>query len=348
MTSIAIVGAGTMGRTHAAYMPNVPAVRVAWIVDPDRDRAAALATPLGARVAGDIAEALADPALDLVLLTVPTPLHHALTLRAAAAGKHVFCEKPIALTLADARAMTAACARAGVRFMVGHVVRFFPEYARIGALLAQGAVGQVGVVRAARLNAYPHVGRGWYGNFDWSGGPVLDMMIHDLDTLRWYFGEIARVYARGLSYGPYRASVDHALAIVRFANGVIAHVEASWAHARFRTSIEVAGSAGILRHASEETAALRLERTGPPEAQMGVGLPQAPLAASPYQIEFQHFLDCLAAGTPPLTGGDEATRSLAAALATLESIRTGRPVHFADGWPQMPGRATLGAPAATA
>jgi len=348
MTSIAIVGAGTMGGTHAAYCPNLPAVRVAWIVDPDRDRAEALAAPLGARAAGDIAEALADPHLDAVLLTVPTPFHHALTLQSAAAGKHVFCEKPIALTLADARAMTDACARAGVRFMVGHVVRFFPEYVRIGALLAQGAVGQVGVVRAARLNAYPHTGRGWYSNFDWSGGPVLDMMIHDLDTLRWYFGEIVRVYARGLSYGPYRASVDHALAIVRFASGVIAHVEASWAHARFRTSIEIAGSAGILRHASDETTALRLERTGPPGAQAGVGLPQSPLAASPYQREFQHFLDCLAKGTLPLTGGDEATRSLAAALATLESIRTARPIHFADGWPQMPERATLSKPAATA
>jgi len=173
-------------------------------------------------------------------------------------------------------------------------------------------------------------------------------MIHDLDTLRWYFGEIARVYARGLSYGPYRNSVDYALAIVRFANGVIAHVETSWAHARFRTSIEIAGSAGILRHASDETAALRLERTGPPEEQSEVGLPQGPLAASPYQIEFRHFLDCLAARTPPLTGGDEATRSLAAALAVLESIRTGRPVHFVEGWPQMPERATLSEPATTA
>ena len=348
MPSIAIVGAGTMGGTHAAYMPHVPDVRVAWIVDPDRDRAEALATPLGARVAGDIAAALADPALDAVLLAVPTPAHRALTLRAAAAGKHVFCEKSIALTLADAREMTDACARAGVQFMVGHVVRFFPEYARIGALLAQGAVGQVGVVRAARLNSYPYTGRGWYSNFDWSGGPVLDMMIHDLDTLRWYFGEIERVYARGLSYGPYRSSVDYALAIVRFANGVIAHVETSWAHSSFRTSIEVAGSEGILRHASEETAALRLERTGPPEARAGVGMPRAPLAASPYQIEFRHFLDCLAAQTPPLTGGDEATRSLAAALAVLESIRTARPIHFAEGWPQMPERATLSEPAATA
>ncbi len=348
MPSIAIVGAGTMGGTHAAYMPHVPDVRVAWIVDPDRDRAEALATPLGARVAGDIAAALADPALDAVLLAVPTPAHRALTLRAAAAGKHVFCEKPIALTLADARAMTVACARAGVQFMVGHVVRFFPEYARIGTLLAQGAIGQVGVVRAARCNAYPHAGRGWYGDFDSSGGVVLDMMIHDLDTLRWYFGAITRVYARGLSYGPYRASVDYALAIVRFESGVIAHVEASWAHARFRTSIEVAGAEGILRHASEETAALRLERTGPPEAQSGVGMPRSPLAASPYQLEFQHFLGCLAARTPPLTGGDEATRSLAAARAVLEAIRSGRPVHFVEGWPQMPERATLGEPAASA
>lgn len=341
MTTIAIVGAGTMGNTHAVSCQNLPGVTVTWVVDLDLDRAIPLARLFGARVAGDIAEALADPDLDLVLLTVPTPVHHALTLQSAAAGKHVFCEKPIALTLADAREMTAVCARAGVQFMVGHVVRFFPEYARIRELIAQGAIGQVGVARASRLNSYPYVGRGWYANFDWSGGPVLDMMIHDLDTLRWYFGEIERVYARGLSYGPYRSSVDYALAIVRFTNGTIAHVETSWAHSSFRTAIEIAGSEGILRHASDETVALRLERTGPPEAQTGVGVPRSPMAATPYQIELAHFLGCLATATPPLTGGDEATRSLAAALAVLESIRTERPIHFIEGWPQMPERATL-------
>ncbi len=335
MTNIAVVGAGTMGTMHAVSCRALPGVQLAWVVDVDRERATTLAAPTDTRVTADLAEVLADPTLDAVILAVPTPFHRALTEQAAAAGKHIFCEKPIALSLDDARAMAAACERARVRFMVGHVVRFFPEYARIKGLLDQEAVGEIGVVRASRLNAYPFIGRGWYSNFDWSGGPVLDMMIHDLDTLRWFFGEIARVYARGLSYSPQRASVDYALAIIRFANGVVAHVETSWAHSNFRTSIEIAGSAGIIRHASEETAALRLERTAHAEATAGVNVPRSPLAESPYQTELRHFLDRIADGAPILTGGDEATRSLAAALAVLESVRTGKAVAFTDGWPTL-------------
>ena len=335
MTNIAIVGAGTMGTMHAASCRNLPGVDATWVVDPDRERAGALAGPLGARAAGDLAEALADPALDAVVVAVPTPFHRALTEQAAAAGKHVFCEKPIALTLADAAAMNDACRRAGVRFMVGHVVRFFPEYVRIRELLAESAVGHVGVVRASRVNAYPYAGRAWYSNFAWSGGPIVDMMIHDLDTLRWYFGEVERVYARGLSYSPHRTAVDYALAILRFGDGTIAHVETSWAHTSFRTAIEIAGSDGIIRHSSEETAALRLEQTAPPDAMAGVQVPRGPLAESPYQAELRHFVDRLADGAPFLTSGDEATRSLALALAVLESVRTGRAIPFAAGWPTL-------------
>lgn len=341
MTTIAIVGAGTMGTMHAASCRNLPEVEVAWVVDLELERAEALAATLGARATSAITDALNDPTVEVVMITVPTPFHRALTEQAAAAGKHVFCEKPIALTLADGRAMTEACARAGVRFMVGHVVRFFPEYARIHGLLAEEAIGQVGVVRASRLNAYPYAGRAWYTNFDWSGGPVVDMLIHDFDTLRWYFGEVERVYARGLSYSPHRDKVDYALAILRFSNGVIAHLETSWAHTSFRTAIEIAGSEGILRHSSEETGALRLERTAPVTTTAGVQVPRGPVAESPYQTELRHFLARIADGGVIMTGGDEAVRALAIALAVLESIRTGRAIPFADGMPVMEERAAF-------
>ncbi len=346
MTNIAVVGAGTMGAIHAESCRALPGATLAWVVDSERERAERVAAPDNARVAATLTEALRDPTLDAVILAVPTPFHRALTEEAAAAGKHVFCEKPIALSLDDARAMTAACERAGVRFMVGHVVRFFPEYARLGALLAKGAIGEVGIVRASRVNTYPFVGRGWYANFAWSGGPVLDMMIHDLDTLRWYFGEIARVAARGLSYGPHQPTVDYALAVVRFASGVVAHVETSWAHSTFRTSIEIAGSGGILRHASEETAALRLERPRADAPTAGVNVPRNPLAESPYTTELRHFLDRIADGGPILTDGDEATRALAAALAVLEAVRTGKVIPFVEGWPTLASSALVGRAAA--
>ncbi len=257
MTRLAIIGAGTMGNVHARSCLDVPQARVTWVVDQEIGRAEALAQTLGARATADADTALRAPDVDAVIIAVPTFQHRVVAEQAAAHGKHIFCEKPLARTVADAQAMIAACARAKVRLMVGHVVRFFPDYARIYAELQQGAIGQVGVVRASRLNVYPNSGEGggraWYGDFALSGGPIVDLMIHDLDTLRWYFGEVERVFARSLSHTPYQPHVDYTLAILRFVNGVIAHVEASWAHTSFRTAIEIDGEHGALRHVSGET-----------------------------------------------------------------------------------------------
>lgn len=335
MTRIAVIGAGTMGEQHARSCLNLPEATVTWVADLDSDRAAALASTVGARATTSADEAVGATDVDAVVVAVPTPFHRAITELAAARGKHVFCEKPIARTVEDARAMVAACERAGVRFMVGHVVRFFPEYARIYELLQEGAVGQVGVARAARLNAYPHGRRRWYADFAASGGPILDMMIHDLDTLRWYFGEVERLYARGLSHTEHQPATDYALAVLRFANGVVAHVETSWAHTKFRTTIEIAGSEGIIRHDSEETTSIRLESRGGATETVSVQVPRNPLTESPYQRELRHFLTGIATGEPFLITGEEAIRSLELALAVLESTRTGRAVAFANGQPQF-------------
>lgn len=338
MTRLAIIGAGTMGTIHARSCMDIPNVDVMWVVDTNGTRAAALAEALGARATADLDEALGDPDIEAAIVAVPTYQHRAVIERAAAGGKHILCEKPLAHTAADAEVMLAACARAGVRLMVGHVVRFFPDYVRIREELQRGTIGQVGVVRASRLNVYPANaqgggGRAWYADLALSGGPILDLMIHDLDTLRWYFGAVERVFARSLSHTPYQPQVDYALAIIRFANGVIAHVEASWAHSSFRTAIEITGEHGALRHASGETTPIRVELVAPTPAPAGALVPRGSLPAGPYEIELRHFLDCLASGAPFLTDGEEGLRSLELALAVLESARTARTVHFASGRP---------------
>ncbi|MGI8687474.1 MAG: Gfo/Idh/MocA family protein [Thermomicrobiales bacterium] len=337
MTNLAIIGAGTMGTIHARSCMDIPEIRVAWVMDTDGARASALAEALRARATTDLDAVLDDPGVEAIIVAVPTFLHREVAERAAARGKHIFCEKPITRTRADAEALIAACARAGVGLMVGHVVRFFPEYACIHDELQRGAIGQVGVARAARLNIYPANARGggrsWYADLALSGGPILDLMIHDLDTLRWYFGEAERVFARSLSDTPYQPQVDYAQAIIRFADGVIAHVEASWAHSSFRTAIEITGEHGALRHASGETAPIRVEQVAPAPSPSGALVPRGALPAGPYEIEMRHFLGCLASGEPFLTSGQEALRSLELALAVIESARTGRAVHFAGGRP---------------
>jgi predicted dehydrogenase len=229
--------------------------------------------------------------------------------------------------------MIDACQKAGVRLMVGHVVRFFPEYTRIKEMLDEGAIGQVGVVRSARLNQHPPADRAWFTRMEESGGLVVDLMIHEFDTLRWFFGEVERLYAHGLSFTEHQAMSDHAVALLRFENGVIAHVEGSWAHSSFRTAIEIAGSGGIIDYSREGSAPLWLERSDPETPQRGVITRFIPANIGPYHAELQHFVDRIADGQPFLTEGEDGLRALELALATLDSIRTGQPVYFAAGHP---------------
>jgi UDP-N-acetylglucosamine 3-dehydrogenase len=329
MARVAVIGAGAMGAIQARACAGLPGVTVAWIADQDRARAEAVAGELGARATTDNETAVAGD-VDAVIVTVPTPFHRSVTELAAAHGKHVFCEKPIARTLDDAEAMIAACDQTGVRLMIGHVVRFFPEFVKIHEILQAGTLGQIGLVRASRVNARPPGDRNWFRDLAASGGLIVDLMIHDLDTLRWYFGDVERVFAHGLSYTPYQPTSDYALAVLRFANGVIAHVEGSWAHGSWRTSMEIVGEHGIVHHSGEESAPIRIERLGPSY--------QEPLIArygafteSPYRAELQHFFDRLADGGPFETEGREGVKTLEVALAVLASVRTGRPIHFVGG-----------------
>jgi predicted dehydrogenase len=328
VTKVAVVGAGGMGAVQARACASLPSVTVAWVADQDRTRAESVAVDIGAQATTDNERAISS--VDAVIVTVPTPFHRPVTELAAAHGKHVFCEKPIARTLDDAEAMVAACDRAGVRFMVGHVCRFFSEFVRIREVLQAGTLGQVGLVRASRVNAHPQESQRWFRDLATSGGLIVDLMIHDFDTLRWYFGDVERVFAHGLSYTPYQQTSDYALAVIRFANGVIAHVEGSWAHSFWRTTMEIVGEHGIVRHDGEASAPIRIERKNP-TLQDPLITRVGAFSENPYRAELQHFFARLADGAPFVSEGSDSIRTLEVALAALASVRTGRPIHFVDG-----------------
>lgn len=330
----ALVGAGGMGQVHAANIAASGDAALTWVVDLNAERAERTATLFGARATTTIDEALASPDVDAVLIALPTSLHRVSTERAAEAGKHVFCEKPIARTVADATAMTDACEGAGIVFMIGHVVRFFPEYARIKQVLDAGTLGRIAMVRTERRSApvAEMAGRAWFVDLEKNGGVVIDLLIHDIDTLRWYFGDVERVFAHGLSYTEYQQTRDVTMASLRFRNGVIAHLDASWAHGGFYTSIEVAGEKGLMSHNSRKAATLTFE-SSEDTAETNNLAPRLtflrPSSANPYMRELNHFIAAIQTGSPVMTDGAESTRTLALAESVLDSIRTGRPVTFA-------------------
>jgi predicted dehydrogenase len=134
------------------------------------------------------------------------------------AGKHIICEKPLARTLDQGAAILDVVARAGVKLAVGHVVRYFPDYALAHDLVVRGEIGAPGVARATRGAGFPTVPGDWFSDVARSGGVALDLMIHDFDWLRWTFGLLERLYARGLTYAGHPRK-DAAMVVARFRGG---------------------------------------------------------------------------------------------------------------------------------
>jgi predicted dehydrogenase len=323
---LAILGAGTIGTVHGLCSLESPESRVSAVWSVPAEQASALAGRLDTLACASLDEAVSRPDVDAVLICTPTFLHAEHALAAIRAGKHVFCEKPLARDMVSARKIADAARDAGVLLFVGHVVRFFPEFCRLHDAVQQGVVGQPALVRMSRNSSYPRGVKDWHNNPALSGGAVLDMAIHDLDWLLWTFGPAERVYARGLL--PQRIPfLDYALITVRFRNGVLAHVETSWAEAEgFHVEGEVSGDGGLLTYDSDESTALRVDLRQPPLLPPGVVVPTAYTAQSPYVLEQRHFARCIQGLEQPLVTPEQACDALQLALAALDSVSTGQPV----------------------
>lgn len=324
---VGIVGAGTMGSLHAGCHKEAGHEVVA-VYDLRAEVAARVAASVGASVAPTYEALLSDPSIELIDICLPTFLHRQFVEAAAKAGKHILCEKPIALTLEDARAMIEICQKAGVHFYVAHVLRFFPEYAQGYNLVRAGKVGEPGVIRTTRGGIFPTAWDDWYAKPELSGGLTVDMIIHDFDWLRWTFGEVERVYAKTLQ-GRTAQRLDYALVTLRFASGAIAHVEGTWAHSGFRYGFEVAGNGGLIEFDSDKIKPVVVSQRAAQAGVTGVAVPESPLRESPYTAEIRHFARCIKHGEAPLVTAYDAYKALEISLAALESARTGRPVTIA-------------------
>lgn len=323
---VGIVGSGVMGEVHAAGWRSTEAELVGCF-SANPEQAQHLAEEYGMKVYADYPSLLED--VDIIDICVPTYLHKAMVLEAAAAKKHVICEKPIALTLQDGRQMIAACEEAGVRFFVAMVVRFFPQYRLSRELVAKGQIGQLGVLRLKRVSYVPQKpGDNWYADEARSGGMVVDLMIHDFDYARWLGGEVERVFARAnrATDGP----GQYAQVILRHKSGPMALIEGGWAYPPgvFRTALDLSGTDGLIEWSSDEHAPVRsftLTREGSAAA---VGLPTSGLSDDPYALELQHAYRAIVSGEPFEVTPQDALEALRIALAAKESIRSGKPVHL--------------------
>ena len=327
---VGIVGVGFMGATHAAAWAETPAV-IGGFVAETAPEAPRLAAKYGARVYPDLAALIAD--VDVVDICTPTHLHHPMALQAAAAGKHIVCEKPLARTVAQGQAMIAACRQAGVKLLVAHVVRFFPEYALARRMVANGDIGRPAVIRLARGSFRPKKPVGnWFLDFEKSGGMMLDLMIHDFDYARWVAGEVESVFAKSVGHSQPGAAIDYGMAILTHVSGALSHVAGAWAYPppTFRTRLEIAGEAGLIEFDSDAAAPIQMLLQKASGESPDVGLPASPLSESPYTTQIKEFYAALTEDRPARVSAEDGLAAVRIALAAIESARTGKAVRVAE------------------
>ena len=315
---VGMIGAGTIARAH------LPAwLRLGASVSHFSDVGAIeLAAQHGGAAFATADELLAQ--VDVVDVATPTPTHLRYIQAAAAAGRHAFCEKPLARTSREVRTAIETCRAAGVQLYPGHVVRYFPEYQSMREQVTAGSIGTIAVQRFTRTGARPDVD--WFHDEAASGGIILDQMIHDLDFACWNAGPALTAFARQARNGTGKDGVVCAQVILTHPGGAISYVGCTWARpgTRFRTTFEVAGSGGILRHDSAEHEPLRID-TGATRNGVG-GLLPAFVGASPFEAELEEIACAFQGGQPPRVTAEDGLAAVLVAEAATESLRTGTPV----------------------
>jgi myo-inositol 2-dehydrogenase/D-chiro-inositol 1-dehydrogenase len=326
MFKIALLGAGRIGRIHAANAVAHPGLTLSHIVDPMAANADALAAKAGATVTS-LEAVLADVSIDGVIVASSTDAHLDHCLRAAAAGKAIFCEKPLDMDLARARA--AAGQLKDARLFLGFNRRFDPNFQALKARLAEGAVGALETLQITSNDPAPPP----VAYVKVSGGLFKDMAIHDFDMARWLLGEEpSEVFAWGSclvdpAIGE-AGDIDTARTMLRTASGklcVIANSRRSGFG--YDQRIEAYGAAGMVRadNVTESTVQVWREDGAAADKFQNFFLDRY---AAAYRAEMAHFADIVAGQTQPAIGYADGVAALALAEAAGESLKTGRPVSL--------------------
>jgi predicted dehydrogenase len=319
---LGLVGCGRMGSILArAIAQRVPAARLVAVADIDRAAAARLARELGVGiVAGSTAELAGRPEVDGVVVAVSSAQHLAAVRDAAAAGRATFCEKPLALTVAETEAAIDAAARAGVLLQVGFMRRFDAAYRRGRGRLERGEIGRPIMFKSLQFDPGPPPPA--QADPAISGGIHVDMGIHEYDLARWFMAdEVVEVQAWGstLAYPDLAdvGDVDSAVVTLRFAGGATGAVELARSATAEDVRTEIVGQRGTIAIGARPRAAL----------DTGAGWGAGPLRFDgAYAAELRAFVRSIARDEPVSVDGADSLAALRIALAADRSMREGRPI----------------------
>ena len=323
MLDVALYGGGRIGRIHASNLVRQAGVRLKYVVDVDARAAAELGERHGATVA-PIDTPFEDPSIKVVVIASSTDTHADLIVRAAAAGKDIFCEKPVDLSLERARMCAQAVAKAGVRCLIGFNRRYDPTFAAVKRRLANGEIGEPEMlVITSRDPGAPPV-----SYIKVSGGIFKDMLIHDFDVFRWILDdEAATVYASASCLvDPAIAAagdVDSTAVTIRTKRERLCVINTSRRAAYgYDQRFEVLGSKGMLQAANHRPTEVVASTTS-----VSMDLPEhffLERYRAAYANEMAHFFDALANDRPLDTTIDDGVKALELADAAMRSWQENR------------------------
>ena len=330
---VGVIGAGRIGKLHIEHLAqNIPEAELVTICSLNPSDIESFAEQFNVpKVTTDYNTLLVDPQIDAVLVTAPTNTHVEISQAAAKAGKHIFCEKPIAFDLEQIDETLAIVEKAGVKFQVGFNRRFDASFKRVREAVASGEIGEPHIMRiTSRDPAPPPI-----EYVKVSGGIFLDMTIHDFDMARYLIGdEVVEVYATGgVRVDPKigeAGDIDTTVITLRFQNGVIGTIDNSReAVYGYDQRVEVFGSKGMVTAANPLTDTVTFSGS------------EGSRAASPpyffverYQpaflAELQAFFACIQEDTLPAVTGTDGRAPVVMGFAALKSLRENRPILLSE------------------
>jgi len=329
--TLGIIGAGRIGKLHAEHLVyRIPDARVAAISDILPEAAQQCAARLGIPHAyADHRAILDDETIDAVVICSSTNTHAQMIEEAAAAGKQIFCEKPIDFSLERIDRALAAVERAGVKLQIGFNRRFDANFARIHAAVANGQIGDPHILRiTSRDPAPPPI-----SYIEVSGGIFLDMTIHDFDMARFLIGsEVEEVYAAGaVSVDPAigkAGDIDTAVITLKFANGCLGTIDNSrQAVYGYDQRVEVFGSLGMIQSGNNVANQATLSDAQGVHAALPLYFFVERYVDS-YIAELSAFIRCIQEDTPPPVSGLDGRIPVQMGYAALRSLAEGRPVRL--------------------
>ncbi len=331
--NIGVIGAGRIGKVHAATVAyRIPSARIAAIADVNGEAARQVAAQFGVPTATDDPAAIfGDKAIEAVFICSSTDTHARFIEAAAAAGKHIFCEKPIALDLAVIDRALAAVEKAGVKLQIGFNRRFDANFARVRQAIVSGEIGAPTLLHIISRDPGPPP----IAYVKVSGGMFMDMTIHDFDMARFLIGaEVTEVYTQaGVTVDPAigeAGDVDTAVIMLKYANGVIGTIDnCRRASYGYDQRVEVLGSKGAIATTNNYPNAATLSDGVSVRRDLPLNFFMERYTES-FATEVGAFVDAVLNGKPTPVTGHDGRVPVVMAQAALKSHREGRPVKLSE------------------